>query len=540
MDCEEASRIKMKLAFVKILFFAGSNLYLFGQVPNDVDILAPAGVPAGEQLEENASEPKQVRSSQAETVRKAGEDLRFGEEGTRVGAAKLLGKYPGSLSATMLVGALDDQSPLVRRASMVSLSEHANNGYPLYDKTLVEKVFSKLGDPDVEVRREVTTLIPRIVSGLMRGGMEVVEINGRKVYRSVPSNLRPDLYQLAIRAFSDEDAIVRQNLLKYHQYIRVSLPASTLVNLLGDPDQRVQLEALGRVYSNASQRAVVDKIEELSTHSDKGIRLKVVDVARDSNRYHPAYRGILRSMTKDEDPEVTSMAAVELARFGERIAGDVIERIMQYLLAARGMSSQVTTILYAVSAMGKDGAQVYRALTEHSSSKMRSIAWQRYLSLSSGWQNPELWLPGMADRDKGVRDAILMSLQGRVKALNMEQLGKLVGSPYSDVRIFAGQSLMTADQEAFDQYGFDLLIDEDTVVRSTTLRAMGQRRVAGWVRIMSRSLLDDDYIIQRAAMDVLLTDRQEGVKALSEYVSKNPQARISALARVELERLGVR
>ena len=99
--------------------------------------------------------------------------------------------------------------------------------------------------------------------------------------------MRPDLYQLAIQAFSDEDAIVRQNILKYHQYIRVSLPAPTLVNLLGDPDQRVQLEALGRVYSNASQRAVVDKIEELSKHADKGIRLKVVDVARDSNRYVP-------------------------------------------------------------------------------------------------------------------------------------------------------------------------------------------------------------------------------------------------------------
>ena len=245
-------------------------------------------------------------------------------------------------------------------------------------------------------------------------------------------------------------------------------------------------------------------------------------------------------MTKDADPEVTSMAAVELARFGERIAGDVIERIKQYLLAARGMSSQVTTILYAVSAMGKDGIQVYRALTEHSSSKMRSIAWQRYLSLSSGWQTPEAWLPGMSDRDKGVRDAILMSLRGRVKSLKTEELGELVGSPYADVRIFAGQTLLTADQEAFDQYGFDLLIDEDTVVRSTTLRAMGVRRVTGWVRIMSRSLLDEDYVIQRVAMDALLTDRHEGVKALKEYVALNPQARISALARAELDRLGVR
>ena len=41
------------------------------------------------------------------------------------------------------------------------------------------------------------------------------------------------------------------------------------------------------------------------------------------------------------------------------------------------MSSQVTTILYAVSAMGSDGIGVYKSLTEHGSSKMRTVAWQK-------------------------------------------------------------------------------------------------------------------------------------------------------------------
>ena len=100
-------------------------------------------------------------------------DLRHGEQGQRVGAAKLLGKYPGSLSSSSLIGALDDQSALVRRSAMVSISEHFLNGYPVYDKSLVEKIFSKLGDPDVEVRREVSTLIPRLVSPMMRGGVAV-------------------------------------------------------------------------------------------------------------------------------------------------------------------------------------------------------------------------------------------------------------------------------------------------------------------------------------------------------------------------------
>ena len=38
-----------------------------------------------------------------------------------MGAAKLLGKYPGSSSLILLVGALDDDSALVRRARLFRL-----------------------------------------------------------------------------------------------------------------------------------------------------------------------------------------------------------------------------------------------------------------------------------------------------------------------------------------------------------------------------------------------------------------------------------
>ena len=67
--------------------------------------------------------------------------------------------------------------------------------------------------------------------------MEIVEINGRKVYRAVPSSMRPDLLQLTLNAFLDEDAIVRQNVLKYHLYLKVPIPVSTLEKLLSDRDQ---------------------------------------------------------------------------------------------------------------------------------------------------------------------------------------------------------------------------------------------------------------------------------------------------------------
>ena len=479
------------------------------------------------------------RSSQSETIIRAGKDLRHVDVGRRVGAAKLLGKYPGSQSSFLLVGALDDKSPLVRRSVMVSLAEHASNGYPLYDKSLVEKVYSKLSDSDVEVRREVSTMIPRLVSGMRRSGVEVVEINGRRIFRSVPPKIRADLLQITQKAFLDSDAIVRQNVLKYHIYLGVPLPVSTLVKLLGDSDLGVLLAALDRITSNAGRSEVVDRIEELSRHPDRGIRLKIVSVARDANRFHARYRSILRAMMKDQDSQVLSMAAVELARFGESIPSSTVQQIKQYLLGVEGMSTQVTTILYAISAMGSDGIGVYAALTDHSSSRIRKVSWQRYLSLSSGWNKPRLWIPATKDRDKGVREAVLTMLRGRPITLNSDEMASLVNSKYADVRIFAAQLLLSVNKSVLGEFSFDLLIDENSIVRSTTIRAMGSRKVNGWVKVMTRSLLDDDFVIQQAAMEALIVDRSRGVPALQKFISTNPQNRISALAKMELRGIGV-
>jgi len=479
------------------------------------------------------------RSSQSETIIRAGQDLRHVDVGRRVGAAKLLGKYPSSQSSFLLVGALDDKSPLVRRSVMVSLAEHASNGYPLYDKSLVEKVYSKLSDSDVEVRREVSTMIPRLVSGMRRSGVEVVEINGRRIFRSVPPKIRADLLQITQKAFLDPDAIVRQNVLKYHIYLGVPLPVSTLVKLLGDSDLGVLLAALDRITSNAGRSEVVDRIEELSRHPDRGIRLKIVSVVRDANRFHARYRSILRAMMKDQDSQVLSMAAVELARFGESIPPSTVQQIKQYLLGVEGMSTQVTTILYAISAMGSDGIGVYAALTDHSSSRIRKVSWQRYLSLSSGWSKPRLWIPATKDRDKGVREAVLTMLRGRPITLSSDEMASLVNSKYADVRIFAAQLLLSVNKSVLGEFSFDLLIDENSIVRSTTIRAMGSRKVNGWVKVMTRSLLDDDFVIQQAAMEALIVDRSRGVPALQEFISTNPQNRISALARMELRGIGV-
>ncbi|MDA0724270.1 MAG: HEAT repeat domain-containing protein [Verrucomicrobia bacterium] len=490
--------------------------------------------------EANASvTPKPVRSSTQETINQAGLDLRHVEENVRSGAARLLGKYPSPASAAYLTFALDDRIARVRRAAIVSLAELYLNGFYIYEKPLVEKILSKLGDPDVEVRREVSALIPRLSIGLFRSSFEIVEINGRRVARAAPATLRADLMEIARKAFFDPDAIVRQNILKYHYALRLPLSAQVLDRLLSDSDLGVLLTALNRVPSSTPSETVVRRVEKLSRHPDVGVRKKVVSVARDSNRRHPGYRAILRKMTMDEEPAVLSMAAVELARLGEKVDPKVIQAVGDYLLGVAGASTQVMTILYAVSAFGDEAIEIYSELTEHTSSQIRTIAWQRLLTFDNGWGRPDVWLPALADRDKTVRRAVVANLSARSRNFDLKTMEQLVASDFVDVRTFAASSLYTARQDAAEEVAFDLLIDEDNDVRAQTIRALASRRTPGWLKIMSNSLLDEEYVIKRAALDGLLGDPVQGVKTIRKFVSEHPTDPITPLALAELKSRGI-
>ena len=153
MDSQETGWFKMKL-FLKFTVFVLPTCFFiaFGQVNPSQFLNGNLNNAELKIVELNQTKAMPNRTSQSETIRKAGDDLRLGEEGSRVGAAKLLGKYPSSFSSKMLVGALNDKSNLVRRAAIVSLAEHASNGYYLQERVMVEEVFSKLADSDVEVR----------------------------------------------------------------------------------------------------------------------------------------------------------------------------------------------------------------------------------------------------------------------------------------------------------------------------------------------------------------------------------------------------
>ncbi len=480
------------------------------------------------------------RTTMEMTMEQASRMVSSTTEKERVSAAKLLGKYAVRASSLLLIEALDDPSPLVRRAAIVSLVEHYNAGQLIYEPALVERIFAKIADPDVEIRREVTALIPRLVPGLLQSGMEKFEINGRTVFRSRPGSLRPDLFELAQRGFMDPDSIVRQNLLRHHFSLRLQIHPQTMVLLLGDKDPRVLLVALDQVRMYASSPGVLDQIMKIAKHRDSGVRSKVCQTARNLARSFPGFREVLRSMLDDSNPGISSQCAVELARLGERLTDADIEKISRYLLACNGLDGIAEKVYRGLSSLGQDAIEVYRSLTAHSSGRMRSVAWESYLMQTNGWEKPSFWIPALEDRDVKVRESVLNTIRGRTGALEEKELNALISSQYPEVRALAAESLLKADENLVEEAYINLLIDEDGLVRATTLRALAARRISGWLKVHARSLLDSNYAIQRAALDGLLGDPKVGVPALLDFVRAYPAARISSLARQELVRLGYR
>ena len=97
------------------------------QVPSSLppDIIVPSARESNASLrpDANATHPaKPLRSSKLQTIEQAGRDLHHVDEGVRLGAAKLLGKYPSPATAAHLAMALDDRIARVRRAAIHAVS----------------------------------------------------------------------------------------------------------------------------------------------------------------------------------------------------------------------------------------------------------------------------------------------------------------------------------------------------------------------------------------------------------------------------------
>ena len=102
-------------------------------------------------------------------------------------------------------------------------------------------------------------------------------------------------------------------------------------------------------------------------------------------RSFPQYRKVLRKMTTDDEDEIATLAAVDLARLGEGVSPEMIERIIQYLSQSRDFMVR-QNLFYSLTALGRDAAEIYQSLLNHSSASMRVKFGNALLSMQEGME----------------------------------------------------------------------------------------------------------------------------------------------------------
>ena len=153
---------------------------------------------------------------------------------------------------------------------------------------------------------------------------------------------------------------------------------------------------------------------------------------------------------------------------------------------------------------------------------------------------PPIWLKALDDSDSQVREVVLFTLRGSVQEVEGEVLQTLFNSKHPEVRGFGAELLLVVDEKIAQEQFFDFLIDENSLVRATTLRVLALRKLGAWADLHVRSLQDDDIEIQRAAMDGLLSNLKEGVPLIQEFIKNFPAHEISVYLRSELQKNGVK
>lgn len=454
---------------------------------------APAPAPV-------AAEPTGGGESEAQTIARCLADLRAPSEEARHRAVLLLGKYHAPAARSALVAALDDASPLIRRAALVALAEDH------LDPLAAPKVLVLLIDADVSVRRLASY---HVANAVMYLGDE----------------LGPAQRSAVQQAFGDPDLGVRKNMLQAYNLLAQWLPPSALTKLLSDPDREVRILALEAIVTHPHPRDLMTLLLPLASDPDRLIRLRLAQLLNfmGNDRSEP----LLTKLAADPDLEIATTARINDCRLAPTLLRwQALRPALDLPALPPALAGQIVALLPAVG----DGAEaLLRALLSHPRPECRVEALRAYAAVTREHPDAAPCLAALADTDLTVRAEAARQLQFRRLPVTTAQVTALTASKYPDVRLAAGAlsaSLSTAEAAALL---LDQLLDDAASVRCAALQELGRRRLPGWQQALGDSLRDPDSIIALQAVQVLGDNLTPDATALLKEAAKTTKdARVQA------------
>ena len=478
--------MKSKFNFVQLMVFSAALLWACWAAGQQVEIL-DAG-------EAGPAEPEGGGEALEQTIAKCLADLKSDSAETRRGAVLILGKYRHPAAEAAVATALADPEAAVRRAAVVSLTEE--DGPP---PEAAQAMLRLLGDPDVHVRRMVSSHLPELIMSLprqLRRGPAVPEEPLGE------TSLPPEVAKVVRAAFEDTDGVVRKNMLAAHPFVWRYLSPDLVRKLLHEerPENRIlALQAARRALKPAEFAPAV-----LFLADDPEAQVRQEFARAVAHLPTPDVRAALVKLTADAEPAVAGEAWLGLVYGGG--ASD-IDRLAAFL-AQEGTDRQTAArLIVALPALGEKATPLLVKFLGDTRVEYRVAALH---ALSMGPRSKavpvEAMTPLLEDPSAEVRQLAANFLRAN-GLLDDAGLLKLAASPHPDMREFVARAARTLPNEQAQPVLAELLLDESGSVRRQAVAEFARRQAPGWQDILGQALQDDDPQVFQAAVMLIMQRR---------------------------------
>ncbi len=411
--------------------------------------------------------------SEIQTITKCLEDLTSSSVDIRKRAVLILGKYSHSAAKSAIIRSLRDDDASIRRSALVSMTE--TRPFPENSRN---EVLTMIGDEDVHIRRIASSYIPDI----MGFGRTFIRIRGQIRTHQFP----PDLQLIIKKAFTDNDSIVRKNMITGYQHFKGIIDNSTILGLLHDSDRDVRILALNAISSSLNHAEFVNQTKFLENDSDKTLRLHYVKILARLNITLTI--NILKSMTDDDDFEISTEALIILF---ENNNFSYYPELKKRLSNHRISQISGTKIIRKLGFMKDGGEAELIALFSHKNIGFRELALQTYGDYFWKTANLNLLIDLLDDPLQQIRSRVTYVLLRNGK-LDMRDLQRLSMSHYSDIREFVITYSKRLDNVGAMRLLIDLIIDDDNSIRIKALMEIINRRLDNWQELLAQTLMDDE------------------------------------------------
>lgn len=472
-----------------------------------------------------SNQPRFTEEAQRQvTIDRARVDLDSGSPELRKGAVMLLSKYESAQARGAVLGALRDPDPTVRFAAVVSALAWRSYTVPALDELMYA-----LDDPEVDIRRAVSTSLDKLVSYRLRASQLQLQQLLLRPTRApggqipMPPTLPVSIQQKMVNALLDTDVVVRRNMISRFNALRITVPSEIFVRLLQDEDLEVRSSVLPLAARYLEFPLFVEKAAVVADDESPILRLSLIRELNPRGEVKPIQ--LLQKLSLDAVPEVATAAQLQLYNNdpnSERYQL-LVERFAEGSLNAK-QRERLVQLLGRLEEVEERNRFVLQFL-EVSEEALRVVAARHFFNFELGELYPENLAHILKDSSANVRSQVIryyMTHRGEMQSVDCEVW---LESDFKDVRLALVRLASALPREESAGVLFDLLLDDEIDVRVEAMTMYSQMRMDGFEKVLEMTLQDESVIMQKRAVEYIIQQMGQPGRALLERHLKDEGGR---------------